>query len=177
MKIVITGHVNGIGKSIYKKFSDCGWEVSGYDILNSRNVTLPQIQKELLEELLNADVFVNNALSSQTELLISAHKQWIGQQKTIVNISSAITYMYVNNDYPESFTAYYNHKQTLDNQTRVLQKQNRYPNIINFRPAWVDTQLADGIYDFKIKPEHLANLIYFCVENSEHQQFLDVVVR
>ena len=107
----------------------------------------------------------------------ATHKQWTTQQKTIVNISSAITYMYVNNDYPESFTAYYNHKQTLDNQTRVLQKQNRYPNIINFRPAWVDTQLADGIYDFKIKPEHLANLIYFCVENSEHQQFLDVVVR
>jgi nucleoside-diphosphate-sugar epimerase len=177
MKIVITGHANGIGKSIYKKFSDCGWEVFGYDILNNSDVTLPQIQETLLEELLSADVFVNNALSSQTELLIAAHKQWLGQQKTIVNISSAMTYMYVNNDYPESFTDYYNHKQTLDNQTRVLQKQTRYPNIINFRPAWVDTQLADGVTDYKMKPEHLANLIYFCVENSEHQQFLDVVIR
>jgi short-subunit dehydrogenase involved in D-alanine esterification of teichoic acids len=177
MKIVITGHANGIGKSIYKKFSDCGWEVSGYDILNNSDVTLPQIQETLLEELLSADVFVNNALSSQTELLIAAHKQWLGQQKTIVNISSAMTYMYVNNDYPESFTDYYNHKQTLDNQTRVLQKQTRYPKIINFRPAWVDTQLADGVTDYKMKPEHLADLIYFCVENSEHQQFLDVVIR
>ena len=177
MKIVITGHVNGIGKSIYKKFSDCGWEVSGYDMLNNSDVTLPQIQETLLEELLSADVFVNNALSSQTELLIAAHKQWFGQQKTIVNISSAMTYMYVNNDYPESFTAYYNHKQTLDNQTRVLQKQTRYPNIINFRPAWVDTQEVRWCTEYKMKPEHLANLIYFCVENSEHQQFLDVVIR
>jgi nucleoside-diphosphate-sugar epimerase len=81
MKIIITGHLNGIGKALYEKFSNCGWEVSGYDILNSRNVTLPQTQKELLEELLTADVFVNNALPSQTEVLVSAHKQWIGQQK------------------------------------------------------------------------------------------------
>jgi hypothetical protein len=50
-------------------------------------------------------------------------------------------------------------------------------NVMNVRPAWVDTAFIEHIDVPKMKPEHLAELILFHVNNREKYQVIDVVVK
>jgi hypothetical protein len=45
------------------------------------------------------------------------------------------------------------------------------------RPAWVDTAFIEHVDVPKMKPEHLAELILFHVNNREKYQVIDIVVK
>jgi NAD(P)-dependent dehydrogenase (short-subunit alcohol dehydrogenase family) len=176
MKVVITGNANGIGKAIYEKFKSDNWICLGFDAENGKDVNDTQVIEELLLECQTADVFINNALANQVELLQRVHDMWLGKDKVIVNLSSAVTYKYTPTQYPPEFFGYYQHKQKLDELCKEL-TLNRLPYILNVRPAWVDTKLAEHITDFKINAEHLADLIYYHIQNKEKYQVIDIVIR
>jgi NADP-dependent 3-hydroxy acid dehydrogenase YdfG len=176
MKVVITGNATGIGKAIFETLSNNGIECVGYDIQDGRDVTDTRVVENLLHECQSSDVFINNALPNQATLLSKVHDMWLGKNKVIVNLSSAVTYLYNETNHPADFAGYYQHKQNLD----VLCKEltlNRLPYIMNVRPSWVDTQLASMINGDKIKPNDLAELIYYHIMNREKYQVIDIVVR
>ena len=93
MKVVITGHMNGFGLALSNKFVQKGYTISGYDLNNDKDVIKEDTVNELITDCIDADIFVNNAHANQSFLLTQVYKLWEGMDKTIINISSAITYI------------------------------------------------------------------------------------
>jgi len=94
MKISITGHKSGIGLSIYQKLSeDPNNQITGWDILDGWDIADDLVQKKIIEDLDNQDVFINNAYCylAQTRLLEEAIRQWENKEKIIINIGAAMT--------------------------------------------------------------------------------------
>jgi hypothetical protein len=73
MKCVITGHTNGIGKSIYEHFIDKGWDVKGMSRSNGYDII--KNQDKIIAETAGCDIFVNCAYedTGQLELLNNLH--------------------------------------------------------------------------------------------------------
>lgn len=176
MKVVITGHSSGIGKSLLETFEENGQTCIGFDILSGCDLRTEEGIQEVIESCKSADIFINNALPNQSRLLKEVHDIWLGQNKIIVNLSSAVTYFYEQSNVPREFAGYYEHKSQLNAVSKELTKA-RQPYIMNVRPSWVDTQLVSEITDVKISPKDLASLIYFNVINREKYQVIDIVIR
>lgn len=90
MKYAITGHTQGIGKSLFDRLSpNClGFSRStGYDITSKLD------RSRIILAALDCDIFINNAHDgfSQTEMLYDMFAAWKGQDKLIVNIGSDTT--------------------------------------------------------------------------------------
>lgn len=176
MKLVITGNQCGIGKAIFDVFSERGIECVGFDILTGKDVSNPTVIQEIVSECKDADIFVNNALPNQQNILQNVHQSWIGQEKYIVNLSSAVTYFYQNHNVPTDFNGYFQSKQSLNELCKLLQVAG-LPHILNIRPSWVDTALVSDVNCAKMNPRDLAELIYTLVTNKSPIKFLDMVVR
>jgi nucleoside-diphosphate-sugar epimerase len=169
MKVVITGNASGIGKSLTEAFSEAGHSVLGYDIKENKDICDQIVVDELINDCYDADVFVNNALTNQVNILQQISP--IMKDKLIVNISSAITYYYTNETIPPDLYKYFEHKKELDILSSNLS------NVMNVRPAWVDTTFVEHVDVPKMKPEHLAELILFHVNNRKKYQVIDIVVK
>ena len=78
MKILITGHCSGIGKSIYDLLSLNGHTVLGFDRDTGYDITDLTTQETILSALQDCDVFINNAFAreAQTQLLEKALLIW-----------------------------------------------------------------------------------------------------
>ena len=61
MKYVITGHTRGIGKKCADLFTADGHEVIGFSRENGYDIRDPEQRKQILEQSVDADVFINNA--------------------------------------------------------------------------------------------------------------------
>jgi short-subunit dehydrogenase involved in D-alanine esterification of teichoic acids len=171
MKVVITGHVSGIGKALTEAFVN--YNCVGFDIVQGNDVSEQNTVDKILLECSDADIFINNALTNQIDLLKKVHTLWLGQNKTIINISSAITYFCDVID--PVFSNYHQHKKLLDDTCKQLQT-NKFPYVMNVRPSWVDTNLTTSFNEDKIKPKDLADLILYHINNREKYQVIDIVI-
>ena len=89
MKYAVTGHTQGIGKSLFNRLSpNCiGFSKStGYDITNK------SCRKNIVKESSDCDVFINSATEGigQTLLLVDLFNEWKDTNKTIINVGSRI---------------------------------------------------------------------------------------
>ena len=89
MKYVITGHTQGIGKSLFDKLTpNCiGFSKStGYDITNK------DCRRDIIKHSHDCDIFINNATDEmgQTLLLIELFNAWKDTNKVIINVGSRI---------------------------------------------------------------------------------------
>jgi len=119
MKCIVTGHTNGIGKSIYNHFISKGFEVkgmsrsNGYDINNDFD--------KIIDQANQCDIFVNCACSKngQLNLLNSLYTQ-VGNMIVLGSVSA---------DYSRLDIEYEN-KLQLENQCKKLSK-NSDKNVCN----------------------------------------------
>jgi hypothetical protein len=89
MNYALTGHTQGIGKSLFSRLSpNCiGFSKStGYDI------TVKECRKQIIKQSSDCDVFINNATDGigQTLLLIDLFNEWKDTDKIIINVGSRI---------------------------------------------------------------------------------------
>lgn len=175
MKVVITGHMNGLGLELTKKFVGKQYTVSGYDLLNDKDVINSKVIEEIVADCVDADVFVNNANANQLSLLTKIFNLWIGKEKTIINISSAITYL-PNINLPKNLEDYTNQKRTLDKIVNLCRSKNKFPHIMNIRPSWFDSNLVKDFNATKISPEDIANLIVMLYDMKETIKTSDIVL-
>lgn len=89
MKYVVTGHTQGIGKSLFNRLSpSCiGFSKStGYDI------TKKECRQEIIKQSKDCDIFINNATDGlgQTLLLVELFTEWKDTNKIIINVGSRI---------------------------------------------------------------------------------------
>jgi NAD(P)-dependent dehydrogenase (short-subunit alcohol dehydrogenase family) len=157
MKAVITGSASGLGLALSDTFRKVGYTVSGYDLKDNRDIRVKETVNQLLEDCKDADLFVNNALDNQVLLLESVIDLWKDQKKTIINISSAVTYYSRNVDFLP--LDYAKQKTLLDNMIKLHHSQDQLPFIMNIRPSWFASGLVEEFNQEKMQTQDLANMI------------------
>ena len=82
MKIAITGHTSGLGKTLAKELNK-NHEIIGF---SRKNIAIENYKK-IVNKTLDCDIFINNAHSYfyQTLLLQEIFNKWKNKNKTIVN--------------------------------------------------------------------------------------------
>lgn len=103
MKIAVTGHTSGIGKSLFNECTKRGHEVMGFSRSNGYDISNEKSQRKLVDDISEFDLFINNAHDkfSQSEVFTRVWKSWRNQKKIIVNIGSIVTSMRSGPDSPQ----------------------------------------------------------------------------
>ena len=143
MKIAITGHTHGIGKTFAEQLAERGHYIVGISRRDGENIRRVQHTASLIEP---CDLFINNAQSqyAQTELFYEVWKRWSGQEKYIWNISTMMTEEPVNS-MPDgqddiAMSQYRNQKLALEEASKQLRYKNCWPQISIIKPGGVATQ-------------------------------------
>lgn len=137
MKIAITGHSAGIGQALAKAYTQRGHEIVGLSRRNGYNIRSVPKCADTIEP---CDMWINNAQSgfAQTELLHEVWRRWQGTAKTIMVISTEMTYMPAS-PRPE-WDEYWLQKRTLEEACRQLFNRPGSPRILLVQPGNVATQ-------------------------------------
>ena len=143
MKIAITGHTHGIGKSFAEQLAERGHEIVGISRSDGNNIRRIPHTASMIEP---CDFFINNAQSfyAQTELLYEVWKRWRGSEKYIWNISTMMTEKPINGQ-PDGqddllMSQYRNQKLSLEEASRQLRYKESWPQISIIKPGGVATQ-------------------------------------
>ena len=156
MKIAITGHTSGVGKSLYNKLKKDGHRVFGFSRSNGYDLSNKKEFIKLVNEVAHpdnlvysdknwrsiteTDIFINNAYHnwSQVDLLYEVYHDWKDKDKIIINIGS------VTGDSSKKYMHEYQiHKIALDNACKQLQPLGKC-KVVNVRPGWIDTNFIKG---------------------------------
>lgn len=144
MKIAITGHTNGIGKSFAEYLESRGHEIVGLSKREGHNIrNIPKILPHILE----CDMFINNAQAgfAQTELFLKVVEQWDqNSSKMIWNISTQMAADYkmptVSGMSSVALTEYRSQKRALEDATKSVIDAGTRCRCILVRPGAVATQ-------------------------------------
>ena len=145
MKIAITGHTAGLGAEFKKTYEADGHDVLGFSRRNGYDLRDWSSMQEMLQQVNSCDMFISCAKPDfvQTTILYELWKQWKGQNKIIVNISSILTY------YPTCpsnlfndpmMDLYRNSKLSLNEATMQLTFKNPLPKIMLIKPGHLYNQ-------------------------------------
>ena len=161
MKVVITGHTKGIGKSIYEYFKkDLNNIVIGFSKSTLCDISKETDRQIILNELIDTDIFVNNAYhihdDSQNILLEESFKLWKTKKKIIINVSSTAS------NWPVNQYAIYKHKQDKFCQKNIYE----YPKIINLRPGYVDTDMVRNKDKVKMVCEDVVTVLDYVLKSN-----------
>jgi len=143
MKIAITGHTAGIGKSFSESLAARGHEIFGISRSDGENIRRIEHTASIIDP---CDLFINNAQSmfAQTELLYEVWGKWQGQKKYIWNISTVMTQSPINSA-PDgqddiAMSLYRIQKLSLEEASKQLSHKNAWPCLSIIRPGGVATQ-------------------------------------
>jgi short-subunit dehydrogenase len=167
MKIAITGHTSGIGKSLFSYFKEMNHDVVGYSRSNGFDIENPNSRQQIIDQCSDIDIFINNAYSSsgQTFLLKELVESWADQKKKIINISSKLSF------FPQGTLP------MVDEYIKEKAEQNKFirsliindnPKIMNVILGLVNTPMSEVFQsDKKLDPEKLAKLIYDLISQDD----------
>jgi NADP-dependent 3-hydroxy acid dehydrogenase YdfG len=174
MRVAITGHTRGIGKSLYDHFKHQGHEVLGFSKSNNFDITNEKSRNEIIENLKNCNIFINNAyaLDAQKQLLNDAIELWEGTTNTIINIDSKSTLMKTIPNYMAKYVQDKNQQKEII-KNRIFKAR---PYIINFTVGLVDTEMSKEFDSKKIDPDNLAKFIYTLLEFKSTIAVQDILV-
>lgn len=165
MKIVITGHTRGLGKSLAEEFTNHGHEVVGFSRSDGNDISLENVRAEILNELKDSDVFINNAYDpiGQTLLLEKSIDLWNTYDKFIINIGSKCTTSFfkeIKNLYVKNFITQYTDEKI--KQETLIKSRLRYsfPKILNVVPGIIDTEMSEMITGNRLHPNDISKLVY-----------------
>jgi NADP-dependent 3-hydroxy acid dehydrogenase YdfG len=157
MKIAITGHTDGVGKSIYEKllteFDVVGLSRSnGYDI---KNIDV------ILEQIEGCDVFINNAFQQnyQTLLFEKLFNKWKFLPKLIINMNSSCVYE------PSDWNLFYaNSKKDFREVSMNIIRSNvdKRVRVTNLYPSTLSSHIGFESLN-KIDIEHVSDIVYWLV--------------
>jgi NADP-dependent 3-hydroxy acid dehydrogenase YdfG len=175
MKIAITGHTAGIGLATTLLLKQQGHDVIGFSRRNGWDFTDKEIREKFIKILDESkfDCFINNAYPYkfyqnmegflQVELLNQAWLLWQNDAtKKIVVVGSHSA---------ETVKGYYHpysvHKKAIDDTCKQLRNTRQWPQIINIKPSYVDTDVVKHIKQGeKSRPEDVAELISWALNNK-----------
>jgi short-subunit dehydrogenase involved in D-alanine esterification of teichoic acids len=159
MKVFITGHTSGIGKSLFDTYKNHNHDVFGFSRSTGYDINNEATRKLIIEQSKDADIFINNAYSNpgQTQMLTELAGAWEGKSKKIINISSKLSFL------PKGKITQlddYIDQKTEQNNFVVSQITKANPKITNIIIGLVDTPMSQSFLSVKINPETLSKFIY-----------------
>ena len=137
--IAITGHANGIGKSLFEKYPGS----LGFDLANGYNID-SDIERIILEST-HCNIFINNAYyyNRQTDLLEAWYKQHRDDKFVIVNISSLAADQNLNIEKTlPHLKEYASHKKNLNKISFDINQSGSLCKSVIIMPGIVDTNLV-----------------------------------
>ena len=161
MKIGLTGHKSGLGKSIYDNLSKLN-NIIGLSRRNGYDIQSPN---KIIESLTDCDVFINNVYyeTHQSNLFLKLFEKWKDLEKTIININSSSIHQ--SGAWNPEYVA---NKKHLSDITQSL--IDKYPNkkcrIINLNLGTLDTHKNFENFN-KIEVSKVAEIIEWCI-NQPH---------
>ena len=170
MKIGITGHSEGIGKSLYDKlikdFNVIGLSRSnGFDIKNTNKI---------IEQLEDCDVFINNAFEKnyQTILFELLFDKWKFLPKTIINMNSSCVYEPSDWD-PE----YANNKKKFKDVSLNIVRNNtdKKVRVTNLYPSTLSSHKEFDNLN-KIDIDHLSDVIYLLIKQPQEIEIREMSI-
>jgi NAD(P)-dependent dehydrogenase (short-subunit alcohol dehydrogenase family) len=186
-KIAITGHTRGIGKELYQRLSDRGFELKGFSQSNGYNLQRVSTCKKVVNEVLewNADVFVNNAYvpDNQVRLLYLMYEQWQNKPRLIINLSATSSDSITNFSqmgYNENWTPYVSDKARLD--WASLQLANMFKQgkcrVSLVKPGFVDTDstamFKDFAEDYMMTADSVAEQLEWLIDQKNNVQVRNI---
>jgi NAD(P)-dependent dehydrogenase (short-subunit alcohol dehydrogenase family) len=144
MKISITGHTAGIGRSFARRLRQEGHEIVGISKREGHNIrNIPKI----LPMIVDCDIWINNAQAgyAQTELLYKVWESWQDvPNKNIWLISTMLTrdfkIQHIDGMTDTAVVEYKNQKRALEDAFLQLKVMPGSPKMILIRPGAVATQ-------------------------------------
>jgi hypothetical protein len=167
MKIIVTGHTQGIGQTIFNHFVSNGHTCIGYSRSNGYDISDSVIQDKIIAESSDADIFIHNAWhpTGQLELLQKNCESWKSKNKTIVNISSFIgDYLELNVD--PMFQPYIESKRQLDDFCKDHVFKAETPWVVNLKPEIVETPFSDFLPGSKMSTTDVVKILDFVIDIS-----------
>jgi nucleoside-diphosphate-sugar epimerase len=157
MKVAITGHTQGLGQAFFKNFQD--HSVLGFSRSNGYNISNPFIRAKILDQIQDADLFINNAYNnyddSQLLLLTDVYNLWKDTDKIIVNISSRYT------TGPEKYC-----KDKEQQDIFCKSKEFTLPYIINLKPGLVDTHRVKHINGNRLTVNEVVDTLNYILQST-----------
>lgn len=159
MLIAITGHTAGIGLEMSKWLQNRDHQVLGFSRITGHDISDDAALDRIVAESLQADIFINNATHEfqQTKLLFKLHEVWLGQRKTIVNISSSFTQRW---DHGHRLATYRTTKRSLEEGCEFLWNKASWPRIMLAKPCVTDTPKSSWYgHPNKVSAADMADMI------------------
>jgi NADP-dependent 3-hydroxy acid dehydrogenase YdfG len=168
MKIVITGHTRGLGKSFLEVFAKNGHTVVGFSTSTGVDISNNEHRNTVLASLEDADVFINNAYDStgQTLLLEKSIELWDKKDKFIINIGSKCTTAFFNeikNPFVKTFIDKYSEEKLKQEQLMRTRLTQSSPRLLNISAGVINTEMAALLDSPKMNPDQIAELVYYIV--------------
>ena len=180
MKIAITGHTNGIGKSFARYLESRGHEIVGLSKREGHNIrNIPKIVKHIVD----CDMFINNAQAgfAQTELFQHVVEQWKdSKNKMIWNISTIMASDYTMPSIEElsdrQLAEYRVQKRALEDAIKTAKSQGVRAKIVLLRPGAVATQPYNiAGENGAVTADWVESVCDFYIKCREHNLFPDEI--
>lgn len=143
MLVAITGHTEGIGKSLFEVFKKNGHISIGFSRSNGFDISKPEDIDKICNLVDNCDVFINNAFHewAQVDLLFKLWSKWKDQDKTICNIGSSMEYRWQTSipDFSSRKISYRSQKRALSDSCEHLWNIAPFPHVMHICPCLTDT--------------------------------------
>lgn len=155
MKIAITGHTSGLGKTLVLKLKK-NHQIIGF---NRKNIPIEDYKK-IVKASLDCDIFINNAHTYfyQTLLLKEIFDKWKNKNKIIVNIISRSKYPNISNGF-----LYSSSKASLSHLSHSLRfKTEKKCKIIDICPGLINSKIDSLTY------KETADIIIWCFSQPKH---------
>jgi hypothetical protein len=168
MKVVITGHTWGIGKSLYEHFQRySGWEVVGLSRSNGYDIDADF--DKVVEAASGCFLFINNAYrDKQQTKLVTALKDKVTKMIVMGSVSRL---------YPELIhTDYVHDKQDLAEACRLISIDPNGIDVLHLDLSFIEGQdpdpnkPTDFISDYNIQHEEILSAINFWMTNPKIRQ-------
>lgn len=171
MRVCVTGHTVGLGKTIHEYLSKRGYDVVGFSRSTGDDIDDPETRRKIINT--NCDVFINNAYSvNQTSLLEEVIAAWDGQNKIVINIGSKATMLPIVVPGDEEYV-----EQKKQQQKIVASRFfNPYPQVVNIIIGLTDSRMGDKFVGKKLQPKDLAFLVELIIMNRNTLAIQEIVV-
>tara|TARA_R100000231_G_C5297399_1_gene156494 strand:+ start:279 stop:860 length:582 start_codon:yes stop_codon:yes gene_type:complete len=176
MKVVITGHTKGIGKSIFDLLTSEGYSVVGLSRSNGFDIgDIARVTKQITS--INPDVFINNAYcdKAQTKILKKVYSSWKFKNKLIVNMCSIAALIPSDHeDYHMEYASDKRQQREFCQEVNFNYSKKDFMNVkckltnLNFDYVKTDFKSKHDKRKFpNLSPEEIASFVLFIIQNKE----------
>ena len=167
MKVVITGHTQGVGKALYEHFQTFGgWEVVG--LSRSNGYDIDKDFDRVVEAASGCFLFINNAYRDQQQTrLVNALKNKVSKMIVMGSVSRL---------YPELIhTDYVHDKQALAEACRLISIDPNGIDLLHLDLSFIEGMPDNDdpthfVSDYNLKFEEIVSAIDFWMTNPKIRQ-------